>query len=491
MSPPLEELDVAIVGAGLAGIGCACYLQRARPRLRFALFEARGASGGTWDQFRYPGVRADSDPQTLGFEFMPLESDSTVVPGAEVLRYVRELAREHGIEDRIRAHHRVHAAAWSSERARWLLDLKRTDNGAHLRVSACWLICATGYYRHDAPYTPELPGIEHYRGRVVHPQRWPKQVDYAGKQVVVIGSGSTATTLVPALAAQAAHVTMLQRSPSYVVAAPSADPLAARARRLLGVRRAHALIRQRNIARQVLVYRLARRHPYATRAVLRWLTARELPGFYPVGVHFRPGYDPWDQRLCVAPDGDLFAAIRNGRVTVVTDRIRGFTEDAITLGSGDRLAAQLVVSATGLRLEALGGIELSVDGNPVAPPKRLAFRGAMLGGVPNLAYLLGYTNASWTLRIELVARHLTRLLHYMSSHGYEACEPRVPYPNMTTRPLLNLASGYVQRSLDQLPRQGVYPPWQVPADYYADRRMLIQAPIEHRDLYFSRLRDSD
>lgn len=480
-----EQLDVAIVGAGLSGIGCACYLRREHPGLRFALFEARGASGGTWDQFRYPGVRADSDPQTLAFELSPWPGEAAFAPGAEILRYIRALAARYQIERHIRLRQRVRSAAWSSEQACWQIEVHRTGSGTRLQVQARWLLCAAGYFSYDAPYTPELPGITRYRGRVVHPQRWPSELEWAGKQVVVLGSGATAVTLVPALAQRAAHVTMLQRSPTYIVAAPSRDPLDALARRLLGARSAYRLIRRKNIVRQAAVYRLCRRYPRTARAVIRRLTARQLPGFYPLDRHFKPRYDPWDQRLCLAPDGDVFRAIREQRATVVTDTIETFTADSVRLRSGASLPAELLITATGFRLQAFGGIALSVDGQPVGVAERLAFRGMMVSGVPNFAYLLGYANGSWTLRVELVIRHLCRLLAHMRSCGHDVCVPRIPYPNMTTRPLLNLSSGYLRRSGRQFPRQGAYPPWRVPHSYFAERRMLEHGPIAHPDLHFS------
>jgi monooxygenase len=481
----VESVDVLIVGAGISGIGCAYYLQREHPERTYVILEARAASGGTWDLFKYPGIRSDSDLQTFGFAFKPWTSERAMAQGPEILSYIREAARENGIDKKIRTHHKVLSAAWSSDDGRWLVSVERADNGQRVQISAGWLFAGTGYYRYDAGYTPELPGIDGFKGLVVHPQQWPEELDYAGKRVVVIGSGATAVTLIPAIAPTAARVTMLQRSPSYILSLPSKDAIANTLLKLFGPKRGYDLARRKNIFQQTTVYKLCQRYPARARALIRWLTARQLPKGYPVDEHFRPRYDPWDQRLCAVPDGDLFKAIRAGNADVVTDTIETFTETGIKLSSGRELEADIVVTATGLKLLAFGGIALTVDGQPVKLRKRIAFKGLMLSGMPNFTYLIGYTNASWTLKVELVCEHFCRMLSYMDEHGYDVCVPELPYPNMTTAPLLDFSAGYVRRALGEFPKQGAYEPWRLAMSFDDDRRVLADGPIEDRGLHFS------
>jgi cation diffusion facilitator CzcD-associated flavoprotein CzcO len=482
----VESVDVLIVGAGISGIGCAYYLQRDHPEKSYAILEARAASGGTWDLFRYPGIRSDSDLQTFGFAFKPWTGKHAMAEGPEILSYIREAASENGIDKKIRTHHRALSAAWSSDHNRWLVTVERADSGERFQISARWLFAGTGYYRYDLGYTPELPGIASFTGQLIHPQQWPEDLDYAGKRVVVIGSGATAVTLIPAIAPAAGHVTMLQRSPSYIMAVPSHDAIANLMLKLFGPERGYDLARRKNIFQQTTVYKLCQRYPTRARALIRWLTARQLPVGYAVDEHFRPKYDPWDQRLCVVPDGDLFKTISAGRAEVVTDTIETFTHSGIRLSSGRELEADIVVTATGLNLLAFGGMELTVDGEPVSLKSRLAFRGLMLSGVPNFAYLVGYTNASWTLKVGLVCEHFCRMLSHMDEHGYERCVPELPYPNMTTAPLLDFSAGYVQRALDDFPKQGAYEPWRLAMSFRDDRRNLAEGPIEDRSLRFSR-----
>jgi monooxygenase len=480
----VEHVDVLIVGAGISGIGCAYYLQRDHPERSYAILEARAASGGTWDLFKYPGIRSDSDLQTFGFAFKPWTGERAMAQGHEILSYIREAAGENGIDQRIRTHHRVVSAAWSSAENRWLATVERTDTGDRFQISAGWLFAGTGYYRYDAGYTPELSGIDRFKGLVVHPQQWPEDLDYAGQRVVVIGSGATAVTLIPAIATSAAQVTMLQRSPSYIMSLPSKDVIANALLKLFGPERGYDLARRKNIFQQTAVYKLCRRYPVRARAVIRWLTARQLPEGYPVDEHFRPKYDPWDQRLCAVPDGDLFKAIRAGDADVVTDTIETFTETGIRLSSGRELEADIVVTATGLRLQAFGGIALTVDGEPVKLSRRFAFKGLMLSGMPNFAYLIGYVNASWTLKVGLVCEHFCRILSYMDEHGYDRCVPELPYPNMTTAPLLDFSAGYVRRAFDEFPTQGAYEPWRLAMSFGRDRRNLAEGPIADRGLRF-------
>ncbi len=480
-----DWVDVLIVGAGFSGIGAACYLQRAHPRRSYVILEARGASGGTWDLFRFPGVRSDSDLHTFGYEFRPWRGEKAIAGGDEILDYLRETAAEHGIDRKIRFRTTVIAASWSSRDARWTVQVEHADTGERTEISCNWIFCAAGYYRCDEGHTPHFEGRERFRGQVVHPQHWPEGLDYAGKRVVVIGSGSTAVTLVPAMAGTAAHVTMLQRTPGYVVPLPSRDKLAARLTALLGEHRGYAVTRRMNIFRQQASWRLCQKYPRAARRVIRRLNVRMLPAGYPVDEHFNPPYDPWDQRLCVAPDGDLFAAIRRGEASVVTGQIATFTEDGVLLTSGRTLPADLIVTATGLNVQVMGGISLTVDGQPVHLPDAVAYKGMMLSGVPNFAYLIGYTNSSWTLKVGLLCEYFCRLLSYMDSHGYDTVRPTPVGPAMTTRPLLDFGAGYVQRALGRLPRQGSRTPWRTSVSYRADVRLLRRMPVADGELRFS------
>jgi monooxygenase len=467
-----DHVDVLIVGAGVSGIGAACHLQARHPGRTYAILEARDAIGGTWDLFRFPGVRSDSDVHTFAYAFKPWTGDKAIVDGASIRAYVEETAREHGVDRHIRFGRRVVRASWSSETALWTVDV---EGGS--QMTARWFFCATGYYRYDGGYAPPMPGIEDFEGRVVHPQHWPEDLDHAGRRVVVIGSGATAVTVVPAMAETAAHVTMLQRSPSYILPQPSHDPLAAWLSGKLSAERAYAIVRRKNIAQQAAVYWLCQRFPRAMRKVIRHTTAKRLPPDCPVDVHFNPAYDPWDQRLCVVPDGDLFKALRKGTASVVTDHIATFTEHGIRLRSGAQLDADVVVTATGLELLAFGGIELVVDGREIALPETLAYRGTMLGGVPNFAYAIGYTNASWTLKVDLVCEYLCRVLSHLDAVGADACVPEPP-GDVSTRPLLDFQAGYVLRALDRFPRQGEEAPWQLAMSYYGDARTLRRRPVD-------------
>ncbi|MGH8327388.1 MAG: flavin-containing monooxygenase [Steroidobacteraceae bacterium] len=483
-----EHVDVLIVGAGISGIGCAYYLQQHHPQRSFRILEARPRTGGTWDLFRFPGIRSDSDVHTFGFEFKPWVSENAIAGGAEILAYIREAARENGIDQHIRTNHRVVSLSWSSADARWYATIER-PGALPLRLSADWIFAATGYFRYDAGYLPELPGLQNFAGRVVHPQNWPHDLDYEGKRVVVVGSGATAVTLVPALAEQAAHVTMLQRSPSYIMSLPRRDPLAVKLQQWLGPERGYEWARRKNIALQTGLYRFCQRYPQQARKLIRRLTIKQLPEGYPVDLHFKPRYDPWDQRLCFAPSGDLFCAMREGTASVATDRIETFTAGSVRLASGEELEADIIVTATGLRLQAFGAIEFEVDGQRVDITKKVAFRGMMLDGIPNFAFLIGYTNASWTLKVGLVCEHFCKLLAHVDELGADTCAVELPYPHMPTRPLLSFKAGYVQRALHQLPRQGMQSPWELAMSFRTDKRVLRDAPVEHRNLHFSRVRE--
>ncbi len=479
----VEHVDVLIVGAGISGIGAACYLQREHPQRSYAILEARAATGGTWDLFRYPGIRSDSDVQTFGYAFKPWNGDTVIASGQSILDYVRETASEHGVDAKIRLHHEVLSADWSSETARWTVQVRRNDSGETMQLTCNWLFGASGYYRYDRGFTPRFSDSERFRGTIVHPQAWPADLDYTDKRVVVIGSGATAVTLVPELAKKAAHVTMLQRTPSYVMSIPGQDHAAALLRRLVGPEQAHALTRRKNIAIQRALFRFCRRFPKAARRAIRHMNAKLLPKDYPIDQHFNPPYDPWDQRLCMVPDGDLFGALRSGRASVVTNTIERFTEHGIRLASGEELAADIIVTATGLELRVFGGVLLHVDGVPVKLPEKVAFKGMMLDGVPNFVFAIGYTNASWTLKVGLLCEHFCRLLARMDANGHRICRPERPDPGAPTKPLLDFQAGYVLRALHELPLQGSEGSWLTPMDYALDTKLF--AVVEDPNLHFS------
>ncbi len=478
-----EYLDVLIVGAGVSGIGCAYHLQATHPDKRYAILEARGDLGGTWDLFRYPGIRSDSDLHTFGYAFKPWTGDQAIADGDAIRDYIRETATENGIDSHIRYGHRVQRAEWSSVDARWTVEAEH--DGETVVITTQWLFCASGYYRYDQGYTPELPGLNRFAGQVIHPQRWPEDLDYAGQRVVVIGSGATAVTLVPALASEAEHVTMLQRSPSYILPVPAEDKLANRLRGLLGEQRAYPIIRRKNILLQRAVFVLSRRFPGLIRRVIRAVNSKQLKGSgCDVDVHFNPSYDPWDQRLCAVPNGDLFRTLRAGDASIVTDQIDTFTETGIRLQSGHELAADIVVTATGLNILGFGGIEFVVDGAPVSLPDTIAYKAMMLSGLPNYVYAIGYTNSSWTLKVDLVCEYFCRLIGHLDLHGYDACVPVAPEGGMERRPLLDFKAGYVLRALDALPKQGTRAPWTVSMSYTEDARALRTDPLQDDAMRF-------
>ncbi len=479
-----EHLDVLIVGAGISGIGAARYLRVRHPGRTFAVLEGRGATGGTWDLFRYPGIRSDSDLHTFGYEFKPWRDEESIAGADRILAYLRGTVAEHDLEPHIRLHHRVVRADWSSGDGRWRVEVLRGDTGETVVLTANWIFCASGYYRYDEGYTPHFEGRDSFTGEIVHPQHWPADLDTTGKRVVVIGSGATAVTLVPALARSAAHVTMLQRTPTYVLPVPSKDGVANLLRRLLPEERAYALTRRKNIAQQRLIWRFCRRFPQTARKLIRWTNRRALPAGFPVDEHFNPPYDPWDQRLCVVPDGDLFRAIRAGKASVVTSRITRFTPCGVETTSGEVVEADVIVTATGLNLQVAGGIELSVDGQPVNVPDTVVHRGMMLSGVPNFALAIGYTNSSWTLKIGLLCEYFCRLLAHLDATGNDTAWA-VADPDMPTRPLLDFGAGYVRRSLADLPKQGPSVPWLMSMSYAEDIGLLRAGAVGDEHLRFA------
>ena len=481
----IEHFDVLIVGAGLSGIGAGVHLQRRCPERSYAILEGRDAIGGTWDLFRYPGVRSDSDMFTLGYSFRPWSESKAIADGPSILKYVRDTAREHGIDRRIRFGHQVKRASWSSADGRWTVEAERAGAGP-ARFTCDFLFVCGGYYKYAAGYTPEFPGRERFAGRIVHPQKWTEDIDYAGKRVVVIGSGATAVTLVPELAKTAAHVTMLQRSPTWVLARPAEDAAANRLRRWLPPMLAYRINRWKRVLLQQYFFRLCRRNPERAAQLLLGGVRAYLGPEYDVGKHFTPRYKPWEQRLCLVPDADLFNAIRRGKASVVTDRIATFTEKGIRLESGTELEAELIVTATGLDLEVLAGVELTVDGRRVDPAKTFNYKGLMYSGVPNLASSFGYTNASWTLKCDLSCEYVCRLLNHMKRHGYRQCTPRNADPALGAEPWVDFSSGYVQRSLHLFPKQGSKPPWRLHQNYARDILTLRYGRVDDGVMEFSR-----
>mgnify|MGYP002631298039 CR=1 FL=1 len=484
MSSPERHLDVLVVGAGLSGICAAHYLHTRCPELRYAIVEARDVLGGTWDLFRYPGIRSDSDMYTLGFSFRPWTHEHSIADGADILAYLKDTARECGADRRISYGRRVERASWSSARSCWTVSVRVAADDTIETYTCDFLWACTGYYRYDQGYTPEFPGRDAFEGPVVHPQRWPEDLDYAGKRVVVIGSGATAVTLVPAMARGGAHVTMLQRSPTYFLSMPRKDPTAAALRGRLPARAAYAATRWKNILVAIAGYTYCRRFPDNAKSFFVEQVRAALAADFDVDQHFSPSYGPWDQRLCLVPDGDFFEAINAGGVDVVTDHIDTFTATGIRLKSGVELPADVVVTATGLELQLMGGATMEVDGDDVDVSEHFLYKGAMLSDVPNAAVCLGYVNASWTLRCELTCRYVTDLLRHMKSSGHRQTWPRQRDPSVRSRPVLDLSSGYIRRALATMPKQGDKAPWTVPQNYLVDRRHMRRSPVDDGILEF-------
>ncbi len=480
-----EHLDVVIVGAGISGVSAAWHLQDRCPTKSYAILEKRAAMGGTWELFRYPGIRSDSDMHTLGFRFRPWTERQAIADGKPILEYVKGTAAMYGIDKHIRLNQKVISADWSNAQNRWTLQIE--SNGAMSAVTCSFLFLCSGYYNYDQGYTPNFAGAQDFAGSIIHPQHWPEDLDYDGKNVVVIGSGASAVTLVPALANSGAkHVTMLQRSPTYIVSQPERDSIAERLNRRLPENMAYAMVRWKNVLRQAAVYGACRKWPRRMRKNFMGLAQRQLPEGYDVRKHFGPHYNPWDQRLCLVPNGDLFRAIRHGQVDVVTDTIDRFTPTGIRLNSGQQLPADIIVTATGLNLQLFGGAAVTVDGESVDLTKAMAYKGMMLSGLPNMAYTVGYTNASWTLKADLVSEFVCRLLNYMDANDYESVVVERPGSDVQECPFMEFTPGYVLRVIDELPKQGSRKPWRLNQDYLRDIHLIRRGKIDDEGLRFAK-----
>ncbi len=479
-----DHVDVLIVGAGISGIGAGYHLQKNCPGKTYAILEGRAAIGGTWDLFRYPGVRSDSDMHTLGYSFRPWTAAKSIADGPAIREYVIETAAMYGIDRHIRFSHSVESADWSTETAQWTVHA--THDGQPVTITCSFLFMCSGYYNYDAGYTPDFAGIEQFGGRLVHPQHWPADLDYAGKQVVVIGSGATAVTLVPEMAKHAAHVTMLQRSPTYVVSRPDEDALANRLRGVLPSKLAYAITRWKNVLMQMYFFKMCKAQPAKVKAALLDEAQKALGADYDISTHFTPRYNPWEQRLCLVPNGDLFESIKSGSASVVTDVIETFTPTGITLKSGQTLPADIVVSATGLNLIVLGGLTLRVDGKAVNLAEAMIYKGMMYQDIPNLAFSFGYTNASWTLKADLTCEYVCRLLNHMDSAGAKQMTPRLTDTSVTPEPFVDFSSGYFQRSMESLPKQGSKAPWKLHQNYARDLLALRYGKVDDGTLAFTK-----
>ncbi len=484
-----EYFDVLIVGAGLSGVGAACHLERKCPGKTYVVLESRDAMGGTWDLFRYPGIRSDSDMHTLGYSFRPWREQKAIADGPSILNYVRETASEHGVDRHVRYGHRVLSAQWSSADACWTMTAEKKDSGETVEIRCNFLLMCAGYYRYEQGYLPEFEGRERFEGDIIHPQHWPDDYDYRDKRVVIIGSGATAMTLVPEMSKDAAHVVMLQRSPTYVISMPDVDFVANALRKILPERWAYGITRWKNIGIQQWLYGRSRKSPQWLKKRLLNRVRKELGPDYDVEKHFMPAYNPWDQRLCLVPNSDLFESLRSGKASVVTDHIETFTETGIQLKSGEHLDADLIVTATGLDLVVLGDVDFVVDGKRVEFPHTWTYKGVMCSGVPNMVSTFGYINASWTLRADLTAEYACRLISYMEEGGYDFCVPRLREgdANMPARPwIADFSPGYIQRVLGDMPKQGDREPWINPQNYRRDRKMFREGALEDGALVFSR-----
>jgi monooxygenase len=478
------HLDVLIVGAGLSGIDAAAHIAKAFPGRNYAVLEQRHELGGTWSLFKYPGVRSDSDMFTLGYGWRPWDGEWAIADGPDILNYLREAARETGVDQRIRYHHKVTKASWSSPDKRWTVAVEKVDSGETFELTADFVWWTAGYYDYDEAYTPEFPGADDFKGTIVHPQFWPEDLDYTGKEVVVIGSGATAVTLIPSMARDAGHITMLQRTPTYIMSQPRIHPGAALARKTMPRATANRYLHKMYAAGTIGMYQFMRRSPKGGKALIRRWSKPYLPADFDYETHLNPPYNPWEQRLCVVPSADLFRAMHSHKVDMVTDRIETFTEKGIRLQSGRELEADIIVTATGLKVAPMGKAQLEIDGEPVNIGESYAYKALMLSDVPNSAFIIGYSNASWTLKADLVCEYVVRLLDYMDEHHHTVVTPRVREP-LTPGPLMDLSSGYLQRASGSLPIAGDKDPWRLKNNWYFDKRVIKKQPIEDESLEFS------
>ncbi len=477
-----KHVDVLIIGAGLSGIGAAYHLKTKCPDKTYAILERREAIGGTWDLFRYPGIRSDSDMYTLGYNFKPWTDPKIIADGHTIREYIQSTARENGIDKKISFGRKVLSAAWSSDKAQWAVEVDH--NGTAETYTANFVISCTGYYNYDGGYTPEFPGIKKYKGTVIHPQKWPEDLDYSGKKVLVIGSGATAVTLVPAMTDKAAHVTMLQRSPTYVASVPQNDVISQGLRRFMPEMMVYRMGRTRNVGLQMAVYNLSKSKPKVVRRLLLAQVKAQLGKDFDM-KHFTPSYNPWDERLCAVPNGDLFKVIRKGKASVVTDHIDTFTAKGIKLKSGDELEADIIITATGLDLQMLGGMNLSIDGQPYDVSKAMNYKGVMFQDLPNFGMMFGYTNASWTLKSDISSEYLCRLIKHMDKTGLRQCMPHNSDPAVQQEDFVAMRSGYLQRALSKLPRQGNKAPWKVYMNYAMDLAVLRYKSVDDGVMQFS------
>lgn len=481
-----DILDVLIVGAGISGIGCAAHLRRSLPSKSFAILEMRDDLGGTWDLFRYPGIRSDSDLYTFSYGFKPWRSENAIAEGAEIKAYIAETADDYDIRRHIKFGRKVLSYSWNSSEGLWTVAAQNTKTGRVEHWRCRWIFSASGYYDYDKGFRPDFPGEEDFQGAIIHPQHWPQELDYTGKRIAVIGSGATAITLLPALARKAAHVVQVQRTPSYVMPVPQVDPLLRVLRPLLSEERLHRVMRRKGAHQQRLVWRLSKAFPGAMRRLIRRTNRKALPKDFAIDTHFNPPYNPWDQRLCAVPNGDLYKSLSNGDCSIVTGKIERFTATGIKMQSGEHVDADIIVTATGLNLKLLGGIEGFVDGEKIKWADRIVYRGMMLDGIPNLSFAIGYTTSSWTLKIDLLCEYFCRLLAEMDERGADICVATRPADEMKLRPLLDFGAGYVQRSINSLPSQGDRHPWQMTFNYIEDEKLVRRGSVADSNLKFSR-----
>ena len=478
-----EHFDVLVIGAGLSGIGAGYFLQDRCPNKRYAILEARDNMGGTWDLFKYPGIRSDSDMYTLGFSFSPWTKGKGIADGPDILSYIKETAAQYNIEDKIRYQHKVLKADWDSKQSIWNVSIEKTDTSEIIEYSTNFLYMCSGYYRYDQGYTPEFPGKENYKGEIIHPQLWSEDIDYKNKNIVVIGSGATAVTLIPNMTDDAKHVTMLQRSPTYIAGMPNNDFFPGLLRKILPAKLAYDIVRLRNVTMFMAFYQFCIRQPKLARKILLGQSKRWLGGGKHL-KHFKPDYNPWEQRLCLAPDGDFFTAIKNGKASVVTDHIESFDETGIQLKSGQHLEADMIITATGLNLLPFGGLELSFDGEKIDYTQRMTYKGMMIQDIPNFAYAIGYTNASWTLKADLTSAYVCRVINHMEKHNFKSYSPSNVAPDVEHAPFMDLASGYIQRSEDQFPKQGSKAPWKLYQNYFLDLMSLRFSDVDDSVMKF-------